>query len=114
MKRCRHCGKYKAAFQRKGLCYRCSTTPEIRRQYATASPFGRRGTSEPMEMDRPAPKHPTAAPPGSSDKLRVMVQRAEAGCSLFHPEDVELRAYGVRRIVRAREFIEPQDVKAAS
>lgn len=41
---------------------------------------------------------PTAALPGTRDKIEVMRKRATAGIPLFHPEDA-LFSHGVKRLL---------------
>ncbi len=81
---CRHCGRRRANRAR-GLCWTCSTNPEIREQYPsrTANPNGL-GSGR---WYAPLPPSPTRARPGTAAKLRVLEARAAAGLSLFHPED---------------------------
>jgi len=38
------------------------------------------------------PPAPTAAPPGSEEKVRILVQRARLGVALWHPLDAKLPA----------------------
>lgn len=46
---CRHCLTARAAYGRKGLCWRCSLVPEIRLRYRSLSKYGHRG--EGLGMD---------------------------------------------------------------
>lgn len=46
------------------------------------------------KCDRPAPKTPTDAEPGSEAKVRVLEQRAAADVGLWHPDDAPLNTAG--------------------
>ena len=83
--RCRHCTRRKATRAR-GLCYTCSIDPAIRAQHPhSGSKTARRGIGHDAKGRQPAT--PTDAPPGSEEKLAVMIDRAARGESCFHPDD---------------------------
>ena len=37
--------------------------------------------------ERPTPKHPTNALPGTEAKIRVLEERVKTGLALWHPDD---------------------------
>jgi hypothetical protein len=49
---------------------------------------------------RPLPSSPTAALPGSPEKIAVLEQRALLGQQLFHPDDVTLDRRALPRLAR--------------
>lgn len=82
---CRHCQK-RPSHRSRGLCYRCYTTPEIQRLYpAQKRPKGY-GLKTPQRLPTP-----TLAIPGSSEKIRILAERAGKGQDLWHPEDLDIR-----------------------
>lgn len=81
---CRHCGKGRVT-RPNGLCWRCYYTPGVREQYPPASKFARRGWLP--TGAGPLPPEPTAARPGSPEKVAVMEWRAAMGFQLWHPGD---------------------------
>jgi hypothetical protein len=82
---CRHC--HAACVNRpRGLCWSCYYAPGIRDLYPPTSKFARRGVGN-GSKGRRLPATPTAAPPGSAEKLAVLEARAAAGEALFHPLD---------------------------
>jgi len=70
------------------LCWTCYYTRKIRELYPpTGAPFG-------LGLDprrRPLPPYPTAAVPGTPEKIAVLMQRAARGLELWHPDDATLR-----------------------
>ena len=81
---CRNCTRRRATRPRR-LCSWCYSRPKIRERYGPVSKYGRRGIGH-----RSGPLgEPTTAAPGSAEKLEVMVRRAEAGRSLWHPGDAD-------------------------
>lgn len=91
---CRHCNQKKANRPR-DLCWACYYTPGIRDLYPPTSKFARRSDRGNTNSDSPLPAEPTAAPPGSKDKMRVMVARVIRGESLFHPADQKTPVAGL-------------------
>jgi hypothetical protein len=83
---CQHCGRRKADKHRKGLCWACGQSPEIRARYAPVSYHGRR-SAVPAVARGALPATPTDTLPGSEGRLRVLEERAAAGLALFHPRD---------------------------
>lgn len=82
--RCRHCGKGPASRPR-GLGWCCYYRPGVREQYPPCSKYGRRGVGIGARGD--ALPEPTAAAPGTGEKVGVLEQRAELGLQLWHPDD---------------------------
>jgi hypothetical protein len=87
---CRHCRRRKLALRKRGLCARCHADlgvlmlyPAGRQQVGRARNYGL-GLAA---FASAVPATPTAAPPGSLAKMRVMRRRLLAGESLFHPLD---------------------------
>jgi hypothetical protein len=94
---CRHCQRVPSNRPR-GLCWSCYYTPGVREQYPSTSKFARRGVRDfngKVILD----EQPTAAPPGSPEKVAVLIERARRGISLWHPADapmdIESRKLGV-------------------
>lgn len=94
---CRHCQRVPSNRPR-GLCWTCYYTPGVREQYPSTSRYARRGLDD-FSGPSPEPVLPTAAPPGSEEKVRVLMERARRGQSLWHPADapmdLESRRLGV-------------------
>jgi hypothetical protein len=84
-KPCRHCGQ-RLGSRARGLCYRCNKIPEVREQYPPIHPNARRGLGINLGS-APSPLDPTRALPGSAAKLHILEARAEAGLTLWHPDD---------------------------
>lgn len=82
---CRHCHRRRVNRSR-GLCWACYYNPTISDRYATAGGRGRRGICVANESPPPCAM-PTAAIPGTEDKVAVLCERAEAGVALWHPLD---------------------------
>lgn len=94
---CRHCQRVRSNRPR-GLCWSCYYTPGVREQYPSTSKFARRGVSD-FNGHIQLADEPTAALPGTAEKVAILEQRARLGVSLWHPldapMDVESRALGV-------------------
>jgi hypothetical protein len=90
---CRHCRICRASRPR-GLCWACFYTPGVRDLYQPVSKFGRRGL---QSQGRSPPTSATEAAPGSPEKILVLMQRAELGQGLWHPEDADLAGPATRR-----------------
>jgi hypothetical protein len=84
--RCRHCAAPKVNRPR-GLCWACYYAPGVRQMYPPTSPYARRGSGN-GPAPRPLPE-PTAALPGTPEKVEVLAARAEAGELLHHPDDAK-------------------------
>ncbi len=83
---CPHCGEWRICRQR-GLCWTCYwVTPGVREQYPPLGAAGRRGVPN-FAGYAPPPAEPTAARPGTPEKIAVMGQRAMRGEQLCHPAD---------------------------
>ena len=85
---CRHCDRYQARRPR-GLCWSCYYSPGVRERYPPARPTNRRGVG--FGNSR-LPAEPTGAPPGTPEKLFVLMDRAAKGQELFHPNDAPIPA----------------------
>ncbi len=84
---CRHCQKVKSNRPR-GLCWSCYYTPGVREQFPSTSKFARRGVKD--FNGRTKLGEPTDALPGTEEKVRVLMERARLGLSLFHPLDARI------------------------
>ncbi|HZT79292.1 MAG TPA: hypothetical protein VFA26_03670 [Gemmataceae bacterium] len=95
---CRHCGRVPSNRPR-GLCWSCYYTPGVREQYPSTSKFARRGLDD-FNGRAPLPPAPTAALPGSPEKVAILEERARLRLSLWHPADApmdaESRKLGIR------------------
>lgn len=78
---CRHCERTRRNLYRKGLCRQCHKRHANQYQ----SPY-QHGQRSPIATGRLLPE-PTAARPGTPEKIQVMIERAERGELLFHPLD---------------------------
>jgi hypothetical protein len=85
---CQHCGIRRARRPRQ-LCWTCYYSPGVRESYPITSKFWRQGAGVGSRAPRPA-AFPTAAAPGSLEKILVLTQRAELRQDLWHPEDATL------------------------
>jgi hypothetical protein len=83
---CRHC-QVRPASKARGLCYRCYHTPGVIEQYPTTGASARQGIGHRATA---LPTAPTAARPGSPEKVAVLAERAAASQHLHHPEDCSL------------------------
>jgi hypothetical protein len=82
---CRHCSINRVNRPR-GLCWTCYYTPGVRDLYPSTSKFARRGVGN--FCGRGALPHaPTAALPGSPEKVAVLQERARMRQELWHPLD---------------------------
>jgi hypothetical protein len=91
---CRHCEVSRASRPR-GLCWRCYYTPAVRDLYPSTSKYARQGVGN-FSGNTPLPALPTDAVPGSEEKVRVLMLRAEKGVSLWHPDDADRAGPKVR------------------
>lgn len=83
---CRHC-KQSFISRPRALCWNCFYDPEVRDLYPiSASKFNRRGVGNDVLRVTPA-AYPTAATPGTPEKIAVLAERASSRQELFHPED---------------------------
>lgn len=82
---CRHCGR-KSVNRPRGLCWNCYYTPAVAVLYPSTSKYARRGLGGGNVTPGP-PAAPTAAAPGSAEKVAVMEARARAGRDLWHDAD---------------------------
>jgi hypothetical protein len=57
--------------------------------YPSTSKFARRGVSD-FNGDAQQASRPTAAAPGSEEKVAVLMERARLGLSLWHPHDAPM------------------------
>jgi len=89
---CRHCGRAKVCRPR-GLCWSCYYRPGVRDLYPSTSKFVRRGCG--VTGSGTLSRRPTAAQPGTPEKIRVLQRRAAAGLSLWHPRDWSDRPLGL-------------------
>jgi hypothetical protein len=82
---CRHCG-VRPVNRPRGMCWGCHGKPEVRSLYPSTSKYARRGVRN-FVGPAPAPAEPTAAAPGTEEKVAVLAMRAAAGQQLFHRSD---------------------------
>lgn len=82
---CRHCSLAKVNRPR-GLCRVCYHAPGVRGLYPPTSKYAHRGVGN-VCGNRPPPDAPTAAAPGTEEKMAVLAERARLGFSLWHPLD---------------------------
>jgi len=102
---CRHCQKAPASRPRR-LCWSCYYRPGVRERYPSTSKFARQGLGL-VQRCRPLPAGPTAALPGSPEKITVLEQRALLGLELWHPDDAILDRRAFPRLrLRARRLRE--------
>jgi hypothetical protein len=87
---CRHCNRVPSNRPR-GLCWSCYYKPGVRELYPSTSKFARRGVEDYVGRV-PLPEAPTAAPPGSEEKVRVLMERARKRQGLWHPADAPMDA----------------------
>jgi hypothetical protein len=90
---CQHCRK-KRCNRPRGLCWTCYYTPGVRDAYEHPDPEVRKynGCKNAVRATLPAAQValaalPTAAEPGTFDKLAVLEIRAALKLPLFHPRD---------------------------
>lgn len=84
---CRHCHTRNVNRPR-GLCWTCYYTPGVSALYPSTSPYARRGVGG-VNTVGPLPK-PSNAHPGTEDKIALMMDRAEKGEQLHHPDEPAL------------------------
>jgi hypothetical protein len=84
---CRNCSKCKVNRPR-GLCWSCYYSPGVKDRYPSTSKYARRGLGN-FNGNRPLPDRPTAAAPGTPEKLAVIEHRANLRQALFHPYDAK-------------------------
>lgn len=82
---CRHCNRYRVNRPR-GLCWTCYYTPGVLAAYPVVSKYARRGVGN-VTGNRPLPTRPTAAEPGTPEKIAVLAGRAARAEGLWHPDD---------------------------
>jgi hypothetical protein len=82
---CRHCGT-RAVNRPRCLCWSCYYTPGVRQLYPPTSKFARQGVGL-GNRNAPLPPEPTAALPGTPEKVAVLEARAAARVALWHPGD---------------------------
>jgi hypothetical protein len=87
-KRCRHCRRGKISRPR-GLCWVCYNKAGVRQRYPSTSIHAYRGIHDFYGRFR-LPAFPTAALPGTAEKIAILSQRAALGQELFHPDDALL------------------------
>jgi hypothetical protein len=85
---CRHCQKARVNRPR-GLCWCCYYTPHVRELYPSTSKFARRGVSDFNGRATPT-AIPTAALPGTREKVAILEERARTRQDLWHPRDATL------------------------
>lgn len=84
---CRHCGRNKADYGRRGLCWGCHQNPDVRAGYGMADvPTNRRGEGLHRGDNLPLPV-PTAARAGTAEKMAVLAGRVRNREQLHHPGD---------------------------
>ena len=84
MAACRHCGR--KANRPRGLCWTCYYTPAVSDRYPSTSKFCTHKPEELLACLGPA-AWPTAAPPGSREKVAVLSDRAGDRLELWHALD---------------------------
>jgi hypothetical protein len=82
---CCHCRARKAN-RPAGLCRACRRSLGVRRLHLPTSKFARKGNGQGCKREV-LPESPTAAAPGTEEKIDVMAERAEKCQCLCHPED---------------------------
>jgi hypothetical protein len=85
---CRHC-HFGPVSRPRGLCWHCYYSPGVRDRYPSTSRYGNRGIGN-FNGQTPLPSTATDAPPGSAEKVEVLMQRAAHRQSLWHPDDADL------------------------
>ncbi len=86
--KCRHCDEAVVSRPR-GLCWSCYYTPGVREQYPSTSKYGRRGVGNFSGRGAPAAVA-TDAPPGSEEKILILMERARNKQDLWQPDDASL------------------------
>jgi hypothetical protein len=85
---CRHC-HFATVSRPRGLCWACYYRPGVRDLYPSTSKYGRRGLGN-FNGKGAMPPTATDAPPGSPEKVRILMERAQLRQSLWHPDDAAL------------------------
>jgi hypothetical protein len=80
---CRHCQTHPASRSR-GLCWTCYYTPGVRQRYPSTSKFGHWADNHGRAI---VPCRPTAAQPGTPEKVAVLARRAALHQELWHRLD---------------------------
>lgn len=96
---CVHCGRHPASRPR-GLCWGCYYAPGLRVRYPRTNKFAVRGPEDSRGSVRP-PREPTAARPGSPEKVAVLAERARRRVSLWHPADAPMNGESRRLSARS-------------
>jgi hypothetical protein len=91
---CRHC-QTEAELHRRGLCWRCYGSIDIRHLYPSQSNLGNRQRGDGCEKDDshedpPIPPEPTEAMPSTPEIVEVMRHRDSNGYHIRHPDDGRL------------------------
>lgn len=82
---CQHC-HVKNVNRPRGLCHTCYYTPDVLALYPSTSIHAHVGHGVKVGKARRA--YPTAALPGTPEKVAVMERRAKRGQAIFHAADV--------------------------
>jgi hypothetical protein len=82
---CRHC-QCRRANRPRGLCWSCYYRPGLRDLFPSTSKYCRRGVAD-FYGRIVLPAVPTAALPGTPEKVCILEDRARLGVSLWHPLD---------------------------
>jgi hypothetical protein len=82
---CRNCRRGRASRPR-GLCWTCYYKPGVRERFPSTSKFAQHGVEDFIGTPALAPI-PTAALPGTPDKVAVLQDRARCHLALWHPLD---------------------------
>lgn len=85
---CKHC-RVGHVNRPRGLCWSCYYAPGVRDRYPSTSKFARRGVGNFCGQGA-KPHAPTAALPGSPEKVAVLVERARMRQELWHPDDATI------------------------
>jgi hypothetical protein len=85
MPQCLHCHVRRALHGHRGLCQPCFADKTIRQRYPKS---GTRGDGD-RHLDPPLPDKPTAALPGTPEKVGVLTDRARHWRRLWHPRDAK-------------------------
>ena len=86
---CRNCNRGNANRPR-GLCWSCYYRPGVRERFPSTSRYARHGVDDFNGNPALAPA-PTAALPGTPEKLAVLEERARLRQALWHPLDALVR-----------------------
>lgn len=83
---CKNCRR-RRFLQGRGLCKPCWLDPAVRGRFPVKADTRREGVPDQPEGVEQAPPVPTAAGPGTPEKVATLCGRAEAGLCLFHALD---------------------------